>query len=146
MRMLIFAALLFGCFFYALARGGWPERTGILILMIGSVLSAVANSPLQERYASVEIGIFLVDAGMLAAYLALALATDRYWPLWITALQLLVVLAHLAKLADPDMLRNGYGFIMAVWSYPQIIIMALATRAHHRRKTAAPAAPSLQNY
>ena len=140
--MLFFAVLLFGCFFYALARGGWPEKAGAFALVAGSLLTVAVNSPLPQRYASVEVGILIVDVAVLLAFLALALLTDRYWPLWTTALQLLVVLAHLARLVDPGMFRLGYGFILAVWSYIQIVIMVLGTRAYHQRKTRSRAASS----
>jgi uncharacterized membrane protein len=146
MRTIIFATLLVGCLAYAFARGGRPERVGVLILIVGSVLTVVANSPLPHRYASVETGVLVVDVGVLLAYLALALLTDRYWPLWTTALQLLVVFAHLAKAADPEMLRNGYGFILAVWSYLQLLIITMGTRAHHRRSRPNPAAPCSVTY
>lgn len=139
MRMLLFAVLLVGCTFYALVRGGRPERIGALTMFAGCVLTLAVNSPLSERYASVEEAILAVDAAMLLAFLGLALLTDRYWTLWVTALQLLVVLAHLARLADPEMMRNGYGFVMAVWSYPQLLAIFLGTRAHRREGARAPA-------
>lgn len=140
MRMLLFALLLFACTAYALARGGRPERIGAVVMLAGCVLTLEVNSPLSVRYASVEIAIMIVDASMLLIFAALALLTDRYWTLWVTALQLLVVLAHVAKLADPVMLRNGYGFVMAVWSYPQLLAIALGTRARHRSGRSASAA------
>jgi hypothetical protein len=135
MRMALFALLLLACTLFALARGGRPERIGAATMFVGCVLTLAVNSPLSGRYASMETAIFAVDAVMFGIFAALALLSDRYWPLWVTALQLLVVLAHVAKLADPEMLRNGYGFVMAVWSYPQLLAIALGTRAHHRERT-----------
>lgn len=126
MHVLIYAALLVGCLFASFWRGGRPERIGALDMAAGSVLTVIVNSPLSTRYSSIEVRIFLVDVAVLLVFLALALRSDRYWPLWTTAMQLLVVLAHLARLADPNMLRNGYGVVMAMWSYPQLIIIALA--------------------
>lgn len=140
MRMLLFALLLLGCTAYALVRGGRPERIAALTMFAGCVLTLEVNSPLSVRYASVEIPIFIIDASMLLIFGALALFSDRYWTLWVSALQLLVVLAHVARLADPIMLRNGYGFVMAVWSYPQLLAIALGTRAHHRARKPASAA------
>jgi hypothetical protein len=103
-------------------------------MFVGCVLTFLVNSPLAERYASVELAILIIDAGMLLIFTGLALRTDRFWPLWVAALQVLAVLAHLAKLADPEMLRNGYGFVMAVWSYPQLLAIALGTRAYGRTR------------
>ena len=142
MRMLVFAVCLLGCCAYALARGGRPEKIGALTLLAGSVLSAAAMSPAVGRFATVEIGVMLVDLAVLAVFVALALATDRYWPLWVSALQLIGVLAHAARLADPEMMRNGYAFLLAVWSYPMLLAIALGTRAHHRRTRDRPAAPA----
>lgn len=135
MRMALFALLLFACTFYALVRGGLPERIAAVTMFAGCFLTLAVNSPLSVRYASAEIAILAVDAAMLGIFATLALRSDRYWPLWVTALQLLVVLAHVAKLIDPEMLRNGYGFVMAVWSYPQLLAIALGTRAHDRQRT-----------
>jgi hypothetical protein len=134
MRMILFGVLLIACLLWALARGGAPERAGALLLVAGSMLTVAVNSPLSERYANVELGILVVDVAVLAGFLTLALFTDRYWPLWTTSLQILVVLAHLAKLGDPEMMRNGYGFLIAAWSYPQLLAIFLGTSAHHRNK------------
>jgi len=132
--MLFFAFLLFGCFFYALARGGLAERIGTLNLVAGSLATVAVNSPLAERYASVEVSIFLVDVAVLLPFLALALRSDLYWPIWTTALQLLVVLAHAARLSQPGMPPFGYGFLLAFWSYLQLVIMALAIRARRMQE------------
>ena len=132
MRQLLFLALLVFCTAYGLARGGRPERVAAATMLVGCVLTWAVNSPLAIRYASVELSILMVDVAMLLIFATVALTSDRYWPIWVTALQLLVVLAHIARLADPDMLRSGYGFVMAVWSYPQLLAIALGTRAHHR--------------
>lgn len=139
MRMLLFAALLFASTGYALIRGGTAERIGATTMFVGCFVTLAVNSPLSVRYASVEIRIMIVDSVMLLIFGALALLTDRYWPLWVAALQLLVVLAHVAKLADPQMLRNGYGFVMAAWSYPQLLAIALGVRAYRRGLAGAPA-------
>ncbi len=127
--MLLFAFLLFGCFIYAVARGGWPERIGAFNLVAGSLATVAVNSPLAVRYASVEVAILLVDVAVLLTFLALALLTDRYWPIWTTAMQILVVLGHAARLVDPTMVPVGYGFLLAFWSYPQLLVLALAIRS-----------------
>lgn len=126
MRMLIFAALLAGCLIISFGRGGWPERIGAMNMAIGSVLTLLVNSPLSTRYASVEVRIFIVDVAVLLVFVALALRTDRFWPLWTAAMQVLVILAHVARFADPQMMRNGYGIVMAIWSYPQLVMITVA--------------------
>lgn len=133
MRMIVFACCLLACCGYALVRGGWPERVGALTLLLGSLLTAAAMSPAAGRFASVEVGVLAVDLIVLAIFVGLALGTDRFWPLWVAALQVIGVLAHLARLADSEMMRNGYAFLLAIWGYPMLVAIALGTRAHHRR-------------
>lgn len=140
--MLLFAACLLACCIYAAARGGPPERIGALVLLVGSVLSTALMSPAASRFSGVEMGVLAVDVAVLFAYLALALLTDRYWPLWTAALQLIGVLAHIARLADPDMLRNGYAFLLAFWSYPMLLTIVLGTWSRHKRPVRAGAGPS----
>ena len=133
MHKFIFAGGLLACCLYALLRGGWPERAGALILLAGSILTAAAMSPAAGRFATVELGVLAVDLLVLAAFVAVALKSDRYWPLWTSALQFAGVLVHLARLADPEMMRNGYAFLLAVWSYPMLVTIAVGTRAHRQR-------------
>jgi hypothetical protein len=133
MRAIIYGVLLFGCLFYALWRGGWPERAAIINLVAMSLLTVVAASPLALRFTTVEWDAVGIDALCLAIFLAIALRTNLNWVLWVTALQALVVLAHLAKVLDPEMIPKGYGFIMAVWSYPQILLIGHAVYRRQRR-------------
>jgi hypothetical protein len=136
-RQLVFLLLLLACTAFSLTRGGRPERVAGATMLIGCVLTWAVNSPLAVRYASVEVSIFMVDVVMLLIFAAVALISDRYWPIWVTALQLLVVLAHVARLADPDMLRSGYGFVMAVWSYPQLLAIAIGTWMNQQKRSLA---------
>ena len=52
-------------------------------------------------YAHVEGGALLVDLAVLAAFVAVALRSDRFWPLWVAGLQLTTSVAHFLKAIDP---------------------------------------------
>lgn len=133
MRNLIYFALLLSVMAYAFARGGRPERIAALVAFVASLLSHAAFSPAISRFAQVEATVLAVDVAVLGAFVALALKSDRYWPIWIAALQLIGVLAHFARLVDPSMMRTGYAFILALWSYPMLALIALGTWRQHRR-------------
>jgi hypothetical protein len=140
MRVLLFFSCLFACLLYALWRGGWPERAGALVITVGALLTLALYSPAATRFNQPEVYVLAVDVAVLAAYVWRAISTDRYWPLWTAALQLIGVLAHVAKLADPVMLRNGYAFLVAFWSYPMLLTIALGTWQHHKRQIRSAAA------
>jgi len=118
---------------YAWFRGGPPERIGAAILAAGSLLSLAARSSSAGRFASVETGIFLVDVATLVGFLILALRAKRYWPLWLTALQTVGIAGHAVKLVDTATIPLAYAFILALWSYPMLLLIALGTWRHQVR-------------
>jgi hypothetical protein len=129
----VYYALLLLCWGYALLRGGAPERIAATIVLVGSLLTLAAVSNLAGSYASVETGVFLVDAATLVAFLILALRAERFWPIWLTALQLLGTTGHAIKLVDPDIIPRAYAFAAIFWSYLMLPLLALGTWRHQRR-------------
>lgn len=129
----VYFSLVFACWMYAMLRGGAPERIGITILAVGSVLTVVAVSAPARRFGSVEIGIFLVDVAALVGFLILAMRAERLWPLWVTSLQAIGTTAHAVKLVDPEIIRWAYAFALAFWSYPMLFLLVLGTWNHQRR-------------
>jgi hypothetical protein len=125
--------LLSGCG-YAFWRGGPPERLGATIFVAAVVLTRVAISGAGTRYSSVEVGVFVVDLLTLAALLALALFSNRLWPLWVTALHIIGTTGHAVRLVDPTLIRWAYAFVLAFWSYPMLLLLVLGTWNHQRRK------------
>lgn len=132
LRVLIYYALLLAVLGYAAARGGWAERAAVMIVLGGSILTQAVLSPLAHRFTGIEYSVLAIDILCLAGFTAIALRSDRYWPIWLAALQLIGVLAHLARLADPGMMRTGYAFLLAVWSYPILALIAFGTWSRHR--------------
>ena len=101
---LFYLALLVACCAYALWYGGAPERWGAAIIAVGSVLTTALTSAPVLRFRSVELGVLGVDVVALLAFLVLALRAERFWPLWVTALQVVGLVGHLAKLASPEVI------------------------------------------
>ncbi|HEX2763200.1 MAG TPA: hypothetical protein VHM92_05055 [Allosphingosinicella sp.] len=132
-KFVAFNVLLFGCWFYSLARGGAPERVASTVFVVGSIVTALVANEAAARFRSIEIGILAVDVAALAAFLAVALFAERLWPLWLTALQLIGTAAHLVRVTDPAMIPWAYAFALAFWSYPMLIILAIGTWNHQKR-------------
>lgn len=128
----VFLAALAGCTGVALVYGGAPERSVALIYLLGAAASWAALRPIDERYAGLEVGVFLVDLVMFGGLMAVALKSRRYWPLWITAMQFLQVTSHFTKIM-PEVIRLAYGIIVSFWAYPMLIILAAGTVRHRIR-------------
>jgi hypothetical protein len=133
LKLLVFNSLLLVCCGYALLRGGAPERFGAGIFLVATASTVLAASGPASRFGSVELGILIVDVGMLLALSILALRAERFWPLWVTALQLIGAAGHAIKLADPEGFPWTYAFALAFWSYPMLLILALGTWRHQMR-------------
>jgi hypothetical protein len=133
LNIVVYQLLLLACWAYALLRGGAPEKVGTTILVIGSYLTMAAASVFHTRFRSLETGILIVDLFCVAAFLALALRAERFWPLWVAAFQIVGTAGHGARLVDPDIVGRTYAFMLAIWSYPMILLMLIGTWRHRRR-------------
>jgi hypothetical protein len=132
--------ILFGVCAYAFARGRSDERFAASVCILASIASVVVMSPLTSRYSGVEGGVFIVDLLALAGFIAIALRTDRFWPLWVAGLQLTTLVAHFLKAVEIDLVPHAYAAAARFWVYPIFVIIVIGTwRSHRRSSREAPA-------
>jgi hypothetical protein len=131
-----FLVLLIGVTAYALVAGGAPERIGAAVYVAGTEAThLVLATHVGHRWLQVETGVFIVDVVTLLAFAALALRSDRFWPIWVSALLGLAVLGHLARWwMGGEIVWYAYAFVSTIWSYPILAIIALGTWNHQRRR------------
>ena len=130
--LLYWSILILSCG-YAMFRGRADERMVAGVCIAASVISVAVLSPMSVRYTTIEKGEMAVDLVVLAVFLLVALRSDRFWPLWITGLQLTTILAHMLKAVDFKLLPFAYGAAERFWSYPILIIIAVGAWRQHRR-------------
>ena len=129
----IFGPLLLAVCIYAWLRGGTDERAVAATCLAGTLATVLVISPLRQRYAGVEEGLLFVDLAVLAGFIAVALRSKRFWPLWVAGLQLTTSLGHILKGIDQDLMPRAYGAALQFWSYPILLIVAVGTYRSHRR-------------
>jgi hypothetical protein len=118
---------------YALARGRSDERVAAAVCILASAISPLLLAPVRQRYSGFETGEFLVDVVVLAIFVAVALRSPRFWPLWVAGLQLTTTTAHLLKAIHFSLMPQAYAAAEKFWSYPILLILAVGTwRSHHR--------------
>jgi hypothetical protein len=93
-------------------------------------------SPLPARYADVEFGLLGIDIVVLTAFVAIALQSNRFWPLWAAGFQLTMSISHVLKAIDLDLLPRAYGAAAVFWSYPILLVILIGTWRTHRRQRA----------
>lgn len=135
-RLLIYRALMYGICAYALLRGRSEARIVAIVFLVANFATLALRSPLGSSYSSVETGIFAVDILGFLAFTYAALISDRFWPLWISGLQLTTLFGHLLKAIDSSLMPLAYAAALRFWSYPILIILALGVwRGQRRLKT-----------
>ncbi|MCZ4341357.1 hypothetical protein O4H52_07075 [Sphingomonadaceae bacterium G21617-S1] len=124
LRQILYGVLMWGVFIYALRRGEWAERLAAGSTVAAAYLTVVAYSPVAVRFQRVETLVLLIDAGLVILFLIISLRSHKFWPLWLTAIQMLTVFAHLSPFV-PHMLPWGYWRAGAVWGWLKLIVLAL---------------------
>lgn len=135
-RFSIQVALLLLVALFALAKGGRPERHVALILL-GMLVANLGFAWISGRWT--DYGVFpwfrfILDLTGFALILAVALRADRWWPLWVSGVQLLAVLAHLLRAVDASIPPLVHA-VMERWPFwIAIVITGIGTYLHHRRQ------------
>ncbi len=136
LRLILFWLLLLLSCGYALWRGRKYERIAALVFISATLLSILGH-PLHRSYAAIQISDLIVDTAVLFAVIAIALVSDRFWPLWVAGLHLVDSMSHLMKAIDADLLPTVYGAAERFWSYPILLILFIgAWRQRHRPNSA----------
>ncbi len=110
---------------FALWRGGWPER----LVAVANVLASLASGLAENRrdFIDPQWGVMVIDVLFLALLFWLALRSDRHWPMWAAAFQLLAVVTHGAMMADPSV--GGWAYITGyiIWGYMVLASLSVGT-------------------
>lgn len=117
---------------YALLRGGGPERVCATAFLVATLLTVLVVRPASIRFASTDLGILAVDGALLILLAAVAILANRLWPMAMAAMQLVEVAGHVAR-ASPIVMPYAYATILAIWSYPMLLLLSAATYRHQRR-------------
>ncbi len=124
---IVYFSLLVLCCTYALARGNFDAKVVALLCVGGTIATLLSLTPLATRFDNLESSTLIVDLAVLAGFLAVALHSNRFWPLWIAGLQMTTSFSHILKALDLSLFPRAYGAAMAFWSYPILIILAVGT-------------------
>ena len=101
--MAIFIAtltLLFLAVYLAFWLGESPEKAAAAIILAQVFVNVVGHQTLPFHYAKIDPLSSVADVAGLIGFCGIALFARRIWPLWVSSLQLIAVLAHVARAMD----------------------------------------------
>lgn len=123
----------------ALWVGGRNER----IVSAAQLLNvAVYRLFAMSSWSEPEYLVLAADIGFLLVLAALAMRATRWWLLWATAFQLLIVVIHLAMIADPSVRARSYATGTIIWAYLVLTALAVGTWQTWRDRRGARSQPS----
>lgn len=128
-RLLLAIAVLF-----ALRKGDEPEKL-VAMIMVAEVPLDLGNHAAYgyPSWFAVNPGHFVIDLWVLITMTWVALRANRGWPLWVCAMQVIVVTAHLGKLFEIDEARRSYWLMSQAPGLAQLVTLILGTNAHVQR-------------
>ncbi len=136
----VWTVLMIGVTVFAFWRGGWPERT----VAVGMIADSVASGILQDRHnwATTQWGDLAVDVAYLLLLVWVALKSDRLWPLWAAAFQLVGVVIYLARIVDMKVGALAPFTAVVIWSYLVLLSVVVGTWQRWRDRRPAPSPPA----
>lgn len=133
MHLMAYQALLWGCCAFAIWKGGAPERICAVAMLVASKATHYTIMLQGDRYAALQMGALTVDVALFALFYWLSIRTERYWPMWISSMQLVAVVSHLATKAMQPFVPWAYAVAIACWSYPMLLMVAWGAVRHQER-------------
>ncbi len=131
---LIFNVALLLCVLYASILGGKTGRSGSVIFVAATALTILANRA-SPTWGDTSYGIFIVDCICMLALAAVALKSNRFWPIWALGFQIGAVGTHIATMWMPDIIPRAYQALATFWSIPILWVMVAGTRQDRRYET-----------
>ena len=122
---------------YALVRGGTPERIVTLELAVATAAGELLSVEQGLSFQIMEWDMLVLDVTLLAVMVPVALYANRYWPLWVAAVQLDTIAIHGVRAFDPSLRASVYYAIAGKAAYPILILLALGTLRHRDREARA---------
>jgi hypothetical protein len=87
----------------------WKGQRDEQVAAGGLLLAVMATIVLRDpRWIGLQRGAFIADVCLLLLLTAVALRSQRYWPLFAAAFQLLCVFIHVARVFDPGVHSWAY--------------------------------------
>lgn len=126
-RVYVFYLLLAGLVALTWWRGRGDERLAAAVCVGGTALTVLVGNKLDIHGSEFDLAAFIVDGAIFIAFLVIALRSERFWPMWVAALQLTTVVVHLLMILSPDLPGLIFGTALAFWSYPILLLIAIGT-------------------
>lgn len=110
--------------------GGRDEQLAAMAFIVATL----ATRQVHANYEHTELMVLVVDSGLLIALVALALKSDRFWPMYAAAFQLVGTVVHVASLTEKGDFAWAYAVGLIFWSYAVMAALMAGTWLEGRNR------------
>ncbi len=111
--------------------GGFDERFVAAAMTLATIAS---NLAIKNDFAGTESGVLIVDFLLFAVLMFIALRSDRFWPMWAAAFQLVAMLVHMGSTVQSGNFAWAYYFALVFWSFPAMLALGVGTWLEARKR------------
>jgi hypothetical protein len=124
-------AILIAAVTVAFGWGGRDERFAAGAFIIATLMSWVTDN----AYSGTQMNVLIVDFALLLGLVGLALTSDRFWPMYAAAFQLVGTVVHVASMTQTGDSAWAYAVGLIFWSYAVMAALLAGTwvEGRHRR-------------
>lgn len=102
------------CSVYAVVAGGTTGRIGAALTISATLATWFAQY--AGLWSQTHIPVLLIDVLLMAAFYALALKSNVYWPIWAAGFHLITITGHAATFIVPDFRSSVYYYFNGMWA------------------------------
>lgn len=116
---------------FAACFGGKDARWAAAWVLVAVIATAIAQT-MNRNWEAVHLAVAAVDLCLFGALLHLMLISQSFWPIWMTAAQLLTVLCHVAAAVATLYNQQVYTALATLWSIPCLLSLVVGVALDRR--------------
>ncbi|MFM5916462.1 MAG: hypothetical protein ACKOOL_02895 [Novosphingobium sp.] len=118
----------------AYRHGGRPEKYASTVFVASFVAELVYNQFTgASDFRTFSPFRLVLDTSVFIGLLLISLRANRWWPMWLSALQLIVVAGHISAWMRIPAIAGVYWGMTAIPFYPENIILLAGIQRHRQR-------------
>ncbi|MEE9432958.1 MAG: hypothetical protein V3V15_01810 [Sphingorhabdus sp.] len=124
------------CLIAILIWGSRSQKIVMITLYLGSFTTAIIYWETGRNWLEPSPLLAINEMVVTAIFLWIAFRSERFWPLPIAATQLIALGAHFVAYFGDNLQSYALGVMQGIWSYPQMLMLLIATYRHVQRSKA----------
>lgn len=125
--ILLYNGLLLAACLSAARMGAWEERACAFVAFVATLLTVFTAGKLDMRFLSANLRLAMIDASALVSFAIVGMRSRKYWPIWVSAMQLVTFLANFAPLLEVHGHSLAYAIAEQMWAWLILTVILVSS-------------------